>query len=109
MKRLPETPGKEQRLLRNARREGLLIMVVWAATLIWSVGSGYVLGYRPAEEIGLIAGIPAWVFWSVVLPWGACLAFSVWFCFGYMADDDLGQDPEESNTGDGLPGGDGHA
>lgn len=71
-------------------------MVVWATALIWSVGSGYVLGYhRRPEKIGLILGIPDWVFWSVVLPWGVCLAFSVWFCFSYMADDDLGHDPDE--------------
>jgi hypothetical protein len=38
--------------------------------------------------------MPAWVFWGVVLPWGVCLLFSVWFCFGYIADDDLGRDPE---------------
>jgi hypothetical protein len=91
-----EPAGREQQLLRNARREGLLIMTVWAATLIWSVVSAYVLGYyRRPEQVGLILGIPDWVFWSVVLPWGICLTFSVWFCFAYMADDDLGQDPDE--------------
>ena len=89
-----EPAGKEQQLLRHVRREGLLIMAVWAAALVWNVGSGYYLGYhRPANAMGLILGIPDWVFWSVVLPWGICLAFSVWFCFRYMADDDLGQDP----------------
>jgi hypothetical protein len=31
----------------------------------------------------------------VALPWAVCLAFSVWFCFVYMADDDLGRDPDE--------------
>ena len=35
------------------------------------------------------------VFWGVAFPWAICLLFSVWFCFAYMADDDLGQDPEE--------------
>jgi hypothetical protein len=89
-------PGKEQRLLRNARREGFLIMGVWALCLIWSVGSAWFLGYdRKPEEIGLILGMPGWVFWSVVLPWALCLLFSVWFCFRYMADDDLGHDPDE--------------
>jgi hypothetical protein len=88
--------GREQQLLRHARREGLLIMAVWALALLWCVSSGYFLGYRqPPEEMHLILGMPAWVFWSVVLPWGVCLLFSVWFCFGYMADDDLGQDPEQ--------------
>ena len=44
---------------------------------------------------GLILGIPDWIFWSVVAPWIIVLAFSVWFCFAYMADDDLGQDQGE--------------
>jgi len=96
MQHLPEKTGKEQRLLSTARREGLVIMVLWAACLVWSVSSGYVLGYhRPAMEIRLLFGMPDWVLWSVVLPWVVCLAFSVWFCFVYMADDDLGSDPEE--------------
>jgi hypothetical protein len=92
----PPHPSKEQRLLRNARREGLLIMGVWALCLVWSVGSGYLLGYhRNPDDIRLILGMPDWVFWSVVLPWGLCLLFSAWFCFRYMADDDLGRDPDE--------------
>ena len=71
-------------------------MAVWAGALIWSVGMSYFLGYlRPAQEIDLILGMPDWVFWSIVFPWGICLAFSVWFCFGFMADDDLGQDQYE--------------
>jgi hypothetical protein len=97
MERPPDpSGGKEQRLLRHARIEGLLIMSVWAVCLVWSVGSGYVLGYRrDPQDISLILGMPDWVFWAVVLPWGLCLLFSVWFCFAFMADDDLGQDPDE--------------
>ena len=76
----------------------LLIMAAWAVCLVWSVGGGYLLGYRrPAADVTLILGFPDWVFWTVVLPWAACLAFSVWFCFAYMADDDLGKDPDESD------------
>ena len=92
----PEPIRKEQQLLRNARKEGLIIMVLWALCLTWSVGCAYLMGYnRPAKEIQLILGMPSWVFYSVVLPWAVCLLFSIWFCFFYMADDDLGQDPEE--------------
>jgi hypothetical protein len=95
-----DPPGKEQQLLRHARREGLVIMFVWALALAWSVGSGWVLGYRrSADEMSLILGMPDWVFWAVVLPWGLALIFSVWFCFAFMADDDLGQDPEEKGEG----------
>jgi hypothetical protein len=93
MKKPLEPTGKEQRLLRNARREGLIIMAVWVAALIWSTTVGYAFGYgRDVDDIRLILGMPDWIFWSVVVPWALCLAFSVWFCFWYMADDDLGQD-----------------
>src|SRR5436305_13491236 len=89
----PEPAGKEQRLLRHARREGLVIMAVWALCLAWSVGSASVLGYgRDPADITLILGMPDWVFWSVVLPWGLCLVFSIWLCFFFMADHDLGHD-----------------
>ena len=85
--------GREQRLLRNARREGLLIMVVWALCLLWSVAGSWVLGYqRDPADVALVLGMPDWVFWCVTLPWALCLLFSVWYCFVYMADDDLGKD-----------------
>jgi hypothetical protein len=88
--------AKEQQLLRNARREGLVIMALWAACLVWSTASGWWLGYRrEPHEITVIFGIPDWICWSVILPWIICLIFSVWFCFVFMADDDLGQDPDE--------------
>src|SRR5579884_2996119 len=93
----PSEPGhREQQLLRHARREGLLIIALWAACLIWSTVYGWLFGYRAeAADAPLILGMPAWIFWSVVLPWGLCLLFSVWFCFVYMADDDLGKDRDE--------------
>jgi hypothetical protein len=92
----PSSPGKEQQLLRHARREGLVILAVWATALLWTVSVGYLLGYRrSAAAMTLVLGIPDWICWSVILPWVGCLLFSIWFCFRYMADDDLGQDPGE--------------
>jgi hypothetical protein len=114
MKQPHAPPGREQRLLRNARREGLVILAAWAIALVWCVGGSYLGGYRRdpdvaglalgasyvayrshLEEMSLILGMPAWVFWSIVLPWALCLLFSVWFCFRFMADDDLGRDRDE--------------
>ncbi len=94
---MPDKPtlpsAREQQLLKHARREGLLIMAIWAICLVWSSLSGYFLGYNTqAANVSLILGMPSWIFWSVVLPWSLCLIFSVWFCFSFMADDDLGQD-----------------
>jgi len=71
-------------------------MAVWAVALVWSVGYAGLFGYnRPADSIRLILGMPDWVFWSIVVPWVLALLFSVWFCFFYMADDDLGEDRDE--------------
>jgi hypothetical protein len=92
----PPPPAREQRLLRNARREGVLLLIAWAVALAWSVGGGYLFGYgRDPATITTILGIPDWIFWCVVVPWFVCVAFAVWFCFGYMADDDLGRDRYE--------------
>src|SRR5262249_18582582 len=100
MSKPPRDSGKEQQLLRHARRESYLLLAVWLVALVWSVTAGYLMGYdREPATISLILGMPGWVVWSVVFPWGLCLAFSVWFCFGIMADDDLGQDPEDEEAG----------
>ncbi len=91
----PDPRRKEQRLLRNARRESLLIMAVWAAALAWTMAVSLALGYgRDPGAVTLVLGMPDWVFWGVALPWLVALLFSVWFCFFFMADDDLGRDPE---------------
>jgi len=95
----PGNQRPEQQLLRHARREGLLLMAVWAVALIWSVGYCRIFGYPPPDsvEVSLILGMPEWVVWGIVVPWTICLAFTVWFCFYFMADDDLGRDPEEES------------
>jgi hypothetical protein len=73
-------------------------MVIWTLALAWSVGASYLFGYqRDAGDIQLILGMPDWVFWGIAVPWAICVAFTVWFCFFYMADDDLGRDPDEES------------
>ena len=53
MTQMVSAAGKEQRLLRNARRESLVVMAAWLAALVWSVGCGTIFGYnRPAGEVG---------------------------------------------------------
>jgi hypothetical protein len=66
-------------------------MAVWLGCLLWSTIAALLGGYgRDPDDIGLILGFPDWIFWGIVLPWALCLSFSVWFCFWFMADDDLG-------------------
>jgi len=80
----------------NARREALIIFCVWAACLLWAVPYCYFNGYTSgdeafqAESFATIWGVPSWVFWGIAMPWMAANVFTIWFCFFYMADDDLG-------------------
>jgi len=75
----------------NARREAFYILLAWVVCLIWTVGYSAVAGYDvPPEQLSVILGLPAWVFWGVFVPWIAATLFSVWFGLVYIADDELG-------------------
>src|SRR5438270_923310 len=85
-------------VLRHARREGLIIIAAWLASTIYCCSYAYLYGYSsPRRPLGPgdvqpILGMPSWVFWGIMLPWGVCAAFTFWFAGWYMADDDLGSD-----------------
>lgn len=89
----------------HARREALIIFLVWVAALLWAVPfcylNGYGAGVDPAE-ISTVWGIPAWLFWGIAVPWLAADAFTTWFCFCYMADDDLGEAHEGADIEEGA-------
>jgi hypothetical protein len=100
------------RLYHNARREAVLVLIIWALALTWTVGYCYLHGYRhaadswvvraglaePEVDAALVAGMPAWVFHGIVVPWLVCLGLT--FLFGqYMADDDLGAEAEGEEAG----------
>jgi len=85
-------PRKFDPVFLHARREALVILAVWVACLIWSMSVYMWLGYGPAAEgVDLWWGIPRWVVIGIALPWLAADLFAAWFCFFYMADDDLGE------------------
>ena len=83
---------------RNARREAIIIGLIWLASTIYCCAYCYLFGYtspeRPktAADIAPIWGIPSWVLWGVMAPWIVCTLITFWFAGVYMADDDLGQD-----------------
>ncbi len=84
---------------RHARREAFLIFCAWAAALLWAVPCCYLTGFTTAgsvepAEIPLVMGIPSWVFWGIGAPWLVADVFTVWLCFFYMTDDDLGETHE---------------
>lgn len=87
-------PDQLDPLYLHARREALLILALWAICLVWTVGCSYLMGYGTGSEtVSTIAGIPSWVVWGVGAPWLVATGITFWFCFAYMADDDLGDVP----------------
>lgn len=85
-------------VLKNARREAVVMGLVWLAATVYSCGYSYLFGYiRPGRPLGVedikpVLGIPSWFFWGILAPWGVCAAFTFWFAGFVMVDDDLGQD-----------------
>jgi hypothetical protein len=88
----------EDRVVRHARRESVIICVVWALAAITTCTLSYWLGYdRPGQTLGPadvrpIAGMPLWFVWGVLCPWAACAVFTWWFAGFFMKEDDLGSD-----------------
>jgi hypothetical protein len=83
-------------VLRSARREASVVLAVWLAALVYTVGYCYVFGYgRDPDSLRFVLGFPDWVFWGILAPWTACTAISGWFAFVFMTDDDLGAEEAE--------------
>jgi hypothetical protein len=83
---------------KNAKREAIIIGLVWLAATLFCCFYSYAYGYiREGRELGVddldpILGVPSWVFWGYLVPWGVCSLFTFWFAGFCMADDDLGRD-----------------
>jgi hypothetical protein len=88
---------REDPVLRSARREALVVLATWIAALTYTITYCALLGYgRPAEELKFVLGFPDWVFWGIIAPWGVCAVVACWFSYSFMADEDLGEDPDGS-------------
>jgi hypothetical protein len=83
----------EDSSLRGARREAALVLVLWAvalaSTLLVACRSAY---RREPGTLTFVLGFPDWVFWGVVLPWGASLLVTAAFALFFMRDATL-EDP----------------
>lgn len=86
------------RTFLNARREAFVIILLFGLFATWSLTVSYWLGATESEHAvsvsATVLGMPSWVFWGVFLPWGLVNVVAFWFCFGFMTDDDLGENDE---------------
>lgn len=101
-------------LFRHARREAVLVLVIWFGALVWSVGYSYLRGYQGHDPDGwlvtsglavvpdpahpaMLLGIPRWIVIGILTPWVLCSLFTVWFGLRGMKDGDLGVEAEEGH------------
>ena len=106
----------------NSRREAAMVMLLFTLALSWSVGVYYFTGYvKPppppnrgsvthnkltlsddprfnAPPVSTTLGMPTWVLWGIVVPWLVIDVVAFWFCYFYMADDDLGRSADEMDA-----------
>ncbi len=78
----------------HSRKEAIVIFCAWAITLLWAVPFCYLNGYIDdfdPQSFSMIWGMPTWLFWGIALPWLVADLFTAWFCFCFMADDELGE------------------
>jgi hypothetical protein len=88
-------------LLESSRREALFVVVVWLSACLYTVGYATLFAYRVETTPTLILGMPAWVFWGIVVPWTVCTVLTCWYALCGMRDEDLGGDSAAAAEGDG--------
>ena len=95
---IPETVEMEyDPVFLHARREAIVIFCTWLVALIWAVPYCYMHGYNVADpsQIKTVFGIPSWLFWGIAVPWIVANLFTTWFCFGFMKDAELIDNPDD--------------
>ncbi len=77
----------------HSLREAAVIVVMFSIACVWAISVSFSTGYNLAEtdEVATVLGMPAWVFYAVLLPWVVIDVVAIWFCFFYMQNDDLGE------------------
>lgn len=69
--------------VRMSRGEFSAVLLAWAAFATWVLVHAHFRGYSrsgAAEPVQLLWGMPAWVFWGILVPWLVATAFTVCFC-----------------------------
>jgi hypothetical protein len=80
----------EHPLLKPARREAIAALSIWLIVTIYCVTYCYLNAYgRDPKTLTFILGFPDWVFWGIVVPWGASTVISAVFAIWFMQDADL--------------------
>ncbi len=86
-----KTFPQEDPVVRNARREAIVSVLIWFLAMAYTVGYCWLFAYgRDPATMRFYAGIPDWVLWGIIAPWLVCLVVSWWFAYVFMTDEPLG-------------------
>src|SRR4051794_29276123 len=86
----------EDPVVRDSRREAVVVALVALVATLYSVGYCTHYGYgRAGEPVRFVLGFPSWVFWGIVAPWGVCVLIAAGFSWWLMSDEDLGEGGED--------------
>src|SRR5436190_245347 len=67
-------------VLRSARREAIVAVLIWLAAMTYTVTYCYLNGYhRSPESLTFVLGFPDWVFWGIFVPWSVCVVLSFYY------------------------------
>jgi hypothetical protein len=87
----------EDPVLVSARREALIVLVIWLGAMTYTVTACWICGYgRDPATLRFVFGFPDWVFWGIISPWLVCFGLSYIFSHWIMRDDPLGEDVGEA-------------
>jgi hypothetical protein len=86
------SPSPVAAVLQSSRREALFVAVVWILSCAYTVGYSALFGYGTSANPTLQFGIPSWVLWGVLAPWGITTLVTCWFAFFGIRDEDLGEE-----------------
>ena len=85
----PSDGSRADPVFLHSLREAWVVLVVWVACLLWTVGYSCFVGYRDPEDVSILLGMPDWIVIGVALPWGLSTLFTLVFSLWFIADDKL--------------------
>jgi uncharacterized membrane protein YhaH (DUF805 family) len=106
--RLPSDSSPDERSarlalsFRQSRKEFWFMIGAWGFFGLWVLLSAQFSAYRgEGKELVLVLGLPAWVFWGILLPWLVAMVVTIWFAGWGMQDTefDSGDDETPTDTG----------
>ncbi|WP_462327101.1 YhdT family protein [Desulfobaculum sp.] len=98
------TDKAEDKRYRQANREALLALGVYALYFVWWYGCAYGLGDGDPEGYSFIMGLPEWFFYSCIVGY-PLVVLALWlvvrFCFEDMPLDEADAEPGDAPGADG--------